>query len=207
MSENTARRDNLFDNLNWLISPEGRKAFADRLRGTFRVNFDHEDPSRAWITLPDETVVRGRLLEDGQLVPDRAEDVSKIASLNRPLKPMKSLKSLKSLLAEQEALDAEIARQKKRAAAEALAQIHSLIAEFGFTAQQVFPWRPAVKKVTAKYLNPQTGATWTGRGKPPAWIAGKDREKFLVEKPLTEASQQGPFLAEMAAAAARNHSR
>ncbi len=204
MSESTARRDNLLDGLSWLISPKGRRAFADRLRGTFRINFDHEDPSRAWITLPDETVVHGRLLEDGQFVPDRAEDASKIASLNRPLK---SMKSLKSLLAEQEALDAEIARQKKRAAAEALAQIHSLIEEFGFTAQQVFPWRPAVKKVTAKYMNPQTGATWTGRGKPPAWIAGKDREQFLVEKPRVEEPQRGPFLAEMAAAAARRGGR
>lgn len=204
MSENTARRDNLFDSLSWAISPEGRKAFADRLRGTFRVNFDHEDPSRAWITLPDETVVHGRLLEDGQIVPDKAEDVSKIAPLNRPLKPMKSLKSL---LAEQEALDAEIARQKKLAAADALAQIHGLIAEFGFTAQQVFPWRPAVKKVTAKYLNPEIGATWSGRGKPPAWIKGQDRTQFLVEKSVVEPPQRGPFLAEMAAAAARRASR
>ncbi|MEK6290655.1 MAG: H-NS histone family protein, partial [Paraburkholderia tropica] len=24
--------------------------------------------------------------------------------------------------------------------------------------------------------------TWSGRGKPPRWIAGKDREKFLIQK-------------------------
>ena len=204
MNKTTARGDNLLDGVNWLLSPEGRKAFATRLRGTYRVNFDRKNPERAWITLPDETVVHGRILEDAQFLPDRAEDLSKIAFINRPLKPMKNLKTL---LAEQEALDAEIARQKKHAAAEALAQIHGLIAEFGFTAQQVFPWRPATKKVTAKYQNPQTGATWTGRGKPPAWIAGKDREQFLVEKPVIEAPQRGPFLAEMAAAAARSGAR
>lgn len=204
MNKTTARGDNLHDGVNWLLSPEGRKAFAARLRGTYRVNFDCKDPGRAWITLPDETVVHGRILEDAQFVPDRTEDLGKIAFLNRPLKPMKSLKTL---LAEQEALDAEIARQKKHAASEALAQIHGLIAEFGFTAQQVFPWRPATKKVTAKYQNPQTGATWTGRGKPPAWIAGKDREQFLVEKTFMQEPQRGPFLAEMAAAAARHQSR
>lgn len=204
MSKNTARGDNLLDGVIWLLSAEGRRAFAERLRGTFRVNFDCKDPARAWITLPDETVVQGRLLEDAQFVPDRAEDLSKIAFLNRPLKPMKSLKAL---LAEQDALDAEIARQKKHAASEALAQIHGLIAEFGFTAQQVFPWRPVIKKVTAKYQNPQTGATWTGRGKPPAWIAGKDREQFLVEQTFMQEPQRGPFLAEMAAAAARHRSR
>jgi DNA-binding protein H-NS len=33
----------------------------------------------------------------------------------------------------------------------------------------------------AKYLNPKTGATWSGRGPAPAWLAAaKDRSKFLV---------------------------
>ncbi|NUX57685.1 H-NS family nucleoid-associated regulatory protein [Paraburkholderia youngii] len=34
-----------------------------------------------------------------------------------------------------------------------------------------------------KYRNPKTGATWSGRGTAPAWLAGaKDRSKFLIEK-------------------------
>ncbi|SIT49194.1 Histone family protein nucleoid-structuring protein H-NS [Paraburkholderia ribeironis] len=33
-----------------------------------------------------------------------------------------------------------------------------------------------------KYLNPKTGATWSGRGPAPAWLATvKDRSKFLIE--------------------------
>jgi DNA-binding protein H-NS len=33
-----------------------------------------------------------------------------------------------------------------------------------------------------KYLNPKTGATWSGRGPAPAWLATvKDRTKFLIE--------------------------
>ncbi|WP_322032582.1 H-NS family nucleoid-associated regulatory protein [Paraburkholderia sp. J76] len=33
----------------------------------------------------------------------------------------------------------------------------------------------------AKYLDPKTGATWTGRGRAPAWIASvKDRSRFLI---------------------------
>jgi DNA-binding protein H-NS len=33
----------------------------------------------------------------------------------------------------------------------------------------------------AKYLDPKTGATWSGRGPAPAWLAAvKDRSKFLV---------------------------
>jgi DNA-binding protein H-NS len=33
----------------------------------------------------------------------------------------------------------------------------------------------------AKYLDPKTGATWSGRGPAPAWLAGaKDRTKYLI---------------------------
>ncbi|WP_420484821.1 H-NS family nucleoid-associated regulatory protein [Delftia acidovorans] len=55
----------------------------------------------------------------------------------------------------------------------------------------------------AKYRNEATGSTWTGRGKPPAWIIGKDRSEFLIDE---HSSPDGPFLAEMAAAAVRNRS-
>lgn len=34
----------------------------------------------------------------------------------------------------------------------------------------------------AKYLDPKTGATWTGRGRAPGWIVNaKDRSKFLID--------------------------
>jgi len=33
----------------------------------------------------------------------------------------------------------------------------------------------------AKYRDPKSGATWSGRGPTPAWLAGaKDRSKFLI---------------------------
>lgn len=39
--------------------------------------------------------------------------------------------------------------------------------------------------VPPKYRNPETGATWSGRGKPPRWISdaegeGKSRDSFLI---------------------------
>ncbi|QSN63495.1 MULTISPECIES: H-NS histone family protein [unclassified Caballeronia] len=40
-----------------------------------------------------------------------------------------------------------------------------------------------------KYRDPESGATWSGRGKAPAWLASaKDRTKFLIDK-LTEAPE------------------
>lgn len=40
---------------------------------------------------------------------------------------------------------------------------------------------PAKAAGVPMYRDPKTGKTWTGRGKPPAWIAGaKSREAFLI---------------------------
>lgn len=37
-------------------------------------------------------------------------------------------------------------------------------------------------KQPPKYRDPKSGATWSGRGRAPAWLAGaKDRKKFLIE--------------------------
>jgi DNA-binding protein H-NS len=110
-------------------------------------------------------------------------------------------KPLKELLAEQARLDAAIAAARKEASKEALTEVLRLVNEFSFTVQQVFPWKPVAKKAESKYLDEKTGATWSGRGKPPAWIAGKNREDFLIERPQ---AQDGPFLAQMAAAAAKD---
>lgn len=40
---------------------------------------------------------------------------------------------------------------------------------------------------TPKYRDPKSGKTWTGKGKPPLWIAkARDRSRFLIDKPETE---------------------
>lgn len=113
--------------------------------------------------------------------------------------------NLKELLAAKAALDAEIATARKVESAAALRRVQGLVSEFGFTMQNVFPLvgSDTKKKGEAKYENPETGATWTGRGKPPAWIVGKNRDDFLIAQPEPE-TQRAPYLAEMAAAAGRN---
>lgn len=47
---------------------------------------------------------------------------------------------------------------------------------------------PPKGKQPAKYLNPETGATWSGRGPAPAWLAAaSDRSKFLIQQSVAEA--------------------
>ena len=78
-------------------------------------------------------------------------------------------------------------RQRRESSRQAnLNTIHGLIAKHGFKASEVrVPKETKGTKVAAKYRNPaNTAETWTGRGKPPAWIAGvskEDRAQYLIE--------------------------
>jgi DNA-binding protein H-NS len=35
--------------------------------------------------------------------------------------------------------------------------------------------------VQAKYRDPDSGATWTGRGRAPRWLNGRDKGEFLIK--------------------------
>lgn len=68
-----------------------------------------------------------------------------------------------------------------------VADIRQKIAEYGLTAQDLGfavaakRGRPPKKApLPAKYQDPKSGNTWSGRGKPPKWIVGKNRERFLI---------------------------
>lgn len=96
--------------------------------------------------------------------------------------------SYKDLIKQREELDSQIKDARHRETASAVAQVRSIIEEFDLTAEDVFP--PAGRtrasssakggKVAAKYRDPATGATWTGRGKAPRWIQNEDRDQFLI---------------------------
>ncbi|WP_226383334.1 H-NS family nucleoid-associated regulatory protein [Burkholderia mayonis] len=59
--------------------------------------------------------------------------------------------------------------------AKVLQEIRECVAEFGFTPQGVFS---SQKKREPRYYDPVSGSTWTGLGREPAWIRGKDRKVF-----------------------------
>ncbi|MBP8148095.1 MAG: H-NS histone family protein [Limnohabitans sp.] len=93
----------------------------------------------------------------------------------------------KELLQQREALEQAIAQARQNEISSAVAKIRELVAEYDLTAQDVFPGRSAKpqtikspSKVAAKYRDSATGQTWTGRGKAPKWIEGKDRTPFVI---------------------------
>ena len=100
------------------------------------------------------------------------------------------MSNYQELLARKRELEKSIEAPRKKESVEALATIRELIATFGFTAQQVFPFQPAAKKkVQAKYYDPQTGKSWSGRGKAPKWLEGVDRSQYEIQAPRSTPSQ------------------
>lgn len=95
---------------------------------------------------------------------------------------MATFKELKAQMAELEA-QAELAREEEFG--EVVADIRAKVAAYGITARDIFGGGRAQKVGTsslpARYRDPKTGATWSGRGRPPDWIRNaKNRNRFLI---------------------------
>lgn len=86
----------------------------------------------------------------------------------------------KELLAQRADLEAQIEAARKNELSEAIAKVRTLVSDYGLTESDIFS-KSIKKSVEPKYRNEETGETWTGRGKPPKWIASQDREKFLIK--------------------------
>ena len=64
-----------------------------------------------------------------------------------------------------------------------LDQIRTLIIEHKLLPSDLGLGMPSKRRTTsvaAKYRDPSTGATWSGRGRTPKWIQGDDRTKYEV---------------------------
>lgn len=117
-----------------------------------------------------------------------------------------------SYAAQQAKIEKEISKLKKRAEAlqnrrrkPVITSLVRTMREYGITPEELAAAfgktpgrRPAAarkaaapgaakKTVAPKYRHPDTGETWSGRGKPPRWLAtaeagGADRASFLIDK-------------------------
>jgi len=91
------------------------------------------------------------------------------------------LHKLQAQLAE---LDRRIRAAQRRERNAVLEEVRQLVTSYALTAREVFGQgyndRAKLFTIGAKYRDPATGATWSGRGRAPAWIAGRDRAAFLI---------------------------
>ena len=87
------------------------------------------------------------------------------------------------LQAQQEALDNQLAAAKEKETQHALREIVEKMREYGITLNELMGRKSDGQRPepAAKYQDPKTGATWSGRGRAPAWLAdAKDRTEFLI---------------------------
>lgn len=97
----------------------------------------------------------------------------------------------KQLLAQKEALEAQLTEVRATEVAGVIEQIRTLMEQYGLSVDDIQgkrrrgrPVGSGTAKVTKeplppKYRDPKTGATWSGRGRAPAWL-GKNPNRFLI---------------------------
>ncbi|MFM0046333.1 H-NS histone family protein [Paraburkholderia sediminicola] len=93
----------------------------------------------------------------------------------------------RDLLAQRAALEEKIKAAREEEVAGVLEQIRQLVDDYGLHDEVRFTHARGQRgrsgprgPVAAKYRDPATGQTWSGRGRPPAWIKGKDETQFLI---------------------------
>ena len=86
-------------------------------------------------------------------------------------------------------LQAQAAKVKEEEKEQAIAMARTMISAYGITAKDLgldksHKAKSGPKpgnKVSPKYRDPQSGATWSGRGKTPKWINGAaDRSAYAI---------------------------
>jgi DNA-binding protein H-NS len=86
-----------------------------------------------------------------------------------------------------EELKAQAEQVKAEEKAQSIAMARAMIVSYGITARDLGLDKVKAKvgpkpgnKIAAKYRDPLSGATWSGRGKTPRWINGADRSQYAI---------------------------
>ncbi|SAL50290.1 histone family protein nucleoid-structuring protein H-NS [Caballeronia cordobensis] len=98
---------------------------------------------------------------------------------------------ISQLLQKQAALDTAIAEAREKETRLALIEMVQKMREYDISLHELMGRKlgePAA--ALPKYRDPVTGATWSGRGREPQWIAGLDRNQFLTSRGNTDGAIQ-----------------
>jgi DNA-binding protein H-NS len=112
------------------------------------------------------------------------------------------MKTYSQIKAEIARLERQAESARKAEIAGVVGRIKEAIAAYGLTAGDLGfakgrsgaktvksasrPQKGATTVGVAKYRDPASGKTWTGRGKPPNWILGvKNRDDLLISQPVS----------------------
>lgn len=87
--------------------------------------------------------------------------------------------SLSELLARRKELQVQIEVARQAELSVALGQISRIVDQYGIKRAQLLSVLTRQSK-DARYRDPASGSTWSGRGRVPTWLIGKDRRAFLI---------------------------
>lgn len=96
---------------------------------------------------------------------------------------MASYQEIKAKIAELERQAEELRRAEREGAVQ---KIRELMQNHGLSLQDLEDGTKKRSKkdrvpVAAKYRDPESGATWTGRGRAPLWLNGRSKDDFLIK--------------------------
>jgi DNA-binding protein H-NS len=115
-----------------------------------------------------------------------AIDTNPTVAINADVNGDNGLSDVDELTKQREAIDAKIAAQQTAQRASVIAQIKQVVDTYKIPVKELVDALGGYKatrqgsKAKAKYRDPSTGKEWSGRGKEPLWIKGKNRDSFLI---------------------------
>lgn len=89
------------------------------------------------------------------------------------------MSSLEELMKQREELENKIKNIRESERSSALDEIKRLVNIHNISAYDIF--EEISIKVEPRYVNPLTGDKWSGRGKTPKWLEGKNKEDFEIK--------------------------
>lgn len=124
-------------------------------------------------------------LGDGTLLSDAPTETTREISFEELTRIKVALEKVMG-----EIRDAQIAKFKEN--------VRHQMALLGISPEQLFEAddeKPVVetKPSVAKYRDPETGKTWSGKGKRPKWFDAARADDFLIEPGVTAESADSPF--------------
>ncbi|WP_080409622.1 H-NS histone family protein [Burkholderia ubonensis] len=93
------------------------------------------------------------------------------------------METISKMFEQFENLDREIKEAKLKIVESILEDIMVSLRRHGVTPDILIQYAQSRKRgrsVLPRYWNPDTGETWSGRGREPKWIAGKERGQYLI---------------------------
>jgi len=98
------------------------------------------------------------------------------------MKLMKQMDSYREYLRKRMQLERDLDQERLRIIEDVIREIQECVSLLGITQADIFGKDARHKqRRKAKYFDPATGKTWSGLGREPLWIKGRNRADFEID--------------------------